>query len=265
MTPEGSRALSPLDPGVSVGFPGRRVRDAVNITTLGDMPVRILAVEDDERIRTSMRIALEDEGWIVVEAVNGEDALECLATGPVELVLVDLMLPGMSGFEVVRAVRRLSDVPIVIVTARSDSHDVVAGLEAGADDYVRKPFAVKELAARIRALLRRSDAGPANHMGSEILTFGEVEVRPGAGTVTRNQEEIALTKTEFHLLCELARNEGLILSREQLLERVWGYDYFGDARLVDAHVHRLRMKIESDAAEPEFIVTVRGLGYKLQS
>ncbi len=237
----------------------------VSVAKLGDMSVRILAVEDDDRIRTSMRMALEDEGWSVAEAANGEDALELLAAGPVELVLVDLMLPGMSGFEVVRAIRRMSDVPIVIVTARSDSHDVVAGLEAGADDYVRKPFAVKELSARIRALLRRSDAGPSMRSDSEVFKFGDFEVRPAAGIVPRNGEEVVLTKTEFHLLCEFARNDGLVLSREQLLERVWGYDYFGDARLVDAHVHRLRTKIESDPSEPDFIVTVRGLGYKLQS
>jgi two-component system, OmpR family, response regulator MtrA len=229
------------------------------------MSVRILAVEDDDRIRASMRMALEDEGWSVAEAVNGEEALEILAAGPVELVLVDLMLPGMSGFEVVRAIRRLSDVPIVIVTARSDSHDVVAGLEAGADDYVRKPFAVKELSARIRALLRRSEAGSSARSDSEVFQFGDFEVRPAAGIVLRNGEEVLLTKTEFHLLCEFVRNDGLVLSREQLLERVWGYDYFGDARLVDAHVHRLRTKIESDPSEPDFIATVRGLGYKLQS
>jgi DNA-binding response OmpR family regulator len=228
---------------------------------------RILTVEDDDRIRTGVRLALEDEGYRVAEAGSGEEALALLDREPAELVLVDLMLPGISGFEVVRSIRRSSDVPIVIVTARSDSHDVVAGLEAGADDYVRKPFAVKELTARMRALLRRSRDGASRGGGpaGTVVTYENVELHAEAGTVLRDGHPVALTRTEFHLLCELAANEGLVLSREQLLERVWGYDYFGDARLVDAHVRRLRTKIESEPSQPKLIVTVRGLGYKLQA
>jgi DNA-binding response OmpR family regulator len=177
-----------------------------------------------------------------------------------DVVLVDLMLPGMSGFDVCRELRKTSGVPIVVVTARSDTHDVVAGLEAGADDYVTKPFAVKELTARIRSLLRRASTVTA---APGRLVFGSVEIRPDAGIVRRDGDEVALTKTEFRLLCELAVHSGIVLSRDQLLERIWGYDYFGDARLVDAHIRRLRTKIEDDPADPTLIVTVRGLGYKL--
>jgi DNA-binding response OmpR family regulator len=225
------------------------------------MTARILTIEDDERIRSATRLALEDEGYEVIEAADGEEALEAFAATPADVVLIDVMLPGIDGFDVCRALRRSSDVPIVMVTARTDTHDVVAGLEAGADDYVTKPFVAKELAARIRALLRRvrpADTGPA------VLTFEGLEVSPEAGTVERDGTPVHLTKTEFRLLCELASNPNKVLSREQLLDRVWGYGYFGDGRLVDVHVRRLRAKIEPDAAEPRYVVTVRGLGYKLQ-
>jgi DNA-binding response OmpR family regulator len=223
---------------------------------------RILTVEDDERIRTAVRMALEDEGWDVLEAESGETAVDLFGEAPADVVLIDLMLPGMDGFELCRSIRRSSDVPIVMVTARADTHDVVAGLEAGADDYVTKPFQPKELSARIRALLRR--ARPAEP-GRAHLRFGDLEVVPDEGVVRRDDKEIHLTKTEFRLLCELASAPGRVFSREQLLERVWGYDYFGDGRLVDVHVRRLRTKVEVDAANPRHVVTVRGLGYKLQS
>ena len=223
---------------------------------------RILTVEDDERIRTAVRMALEDEGWQVDEAASGEGALEAFSATPADVVLIDLMLPGIDGFEVCRSLRRTSDVPIVMVTARTDTHDVVAGLEAGADDYVTKPLQPKELSARIRALLRR--ARPAESGGSH-LRFGDLEVVPDEGVVRKGGHEVHLTKTEFRLLCELASSPGRVHSREQLLERVWGYDYFGDGRLVDVHVRRLRTKVENDPANPRHVVTVRGLGYKLQS
>ena len=221
---------------------------------------RILIVEDDERIRSSMRLALEDEGYTVDDVGSGEEAVARFEGEPSEVVLIDLMLPGMDGFEACRALRRISTVPVIMVTARSDTHDVVAGLEAGADDYVTKPFVAKELAARIRALLRRS-----RHEGEDaaILSFGDVEIEPDAGVVRRAGEEVHCTRTEFRLLCELANHPGKVLSREQLLERVWGYDYFGDGRLVDVHVRRLRTKVEPDPASPRFILTVRGMGYKL--
>lgn len=225
------------------------------------MGTRILTVEDDERIRTAVRMALEDEGWTVDGAASGEDALDRFAEQPADVVLIDLMLPGIDGFAVCRSIRRSSDVPIVMVTARADTHDVVAGLEAGADDYVTKPFQPKELSARIRALLRRARPSSA---GSSLLRFGDLEIAPDEGVVRRSGDDVHLTKTEFRLLCELASLPGRVFSREQLLERVWGYDYFGDGRLVDVHVRRLRTKVESDPAAPRHVVTVRGLGYKLQ-
>jgi len=222
---------------------------------------RILTVEDDERIRTAVRLALEDEGWEVEETANGEEALAAFTRQPSDVVLIDIMLPGVDGFEVCRSIRRTSAVPIVMVTARSDTHDVVAGLEAGADDYLTKPFAPKELSARIRALLRRyrsSETMPAT------MHFDQLEVAAEEGVVRLAGIEVHLTRTEFQLLVELGQHAGKILSREDLLERVWGYDYFGDGRLVDVHVRRLRTKIEPDAANPRFVVTVRGMGYKLQ-
>jgi DNA-binding response OmpR family regulator len=228
---------------------------------MGAVGTRILTVEDDERIRTAVKMALEDEGWVVEEAETGEDALDSFSRHPSDVVLIDIMLPGVDGFEVCRSIRRNSDVPIVMVTARADTHDVVAGLEAGADDYLTKPFAPKELSARIRALLRRARTAEP---GITHLKFGDLEIHPEEGEVTLGSEEVHLTKTEFRLLVELASSPGRVFSREVLLERVWGYGYFGDGRLVDVHVRRLRTKIEADPANPRHVVTVRGLGYKLQ-
>ncbi len=224
------------------------------------MGTRILTVEDDERIRTAVKLALEDEGWEVHEAEDGEDALSAFSAQPADVVLIDIMLPGIDGFEVCRAIRRENDVPIVMVTARADTHDVVAGLEAGADDYLTKPFAPKELSARIRALLRR--ARTSDHR-VDRLKFGDLEIAPDEGEVTLAGEIVHLTKTEFRLLIELASNPGKVFSREVLLDRIWGYGYFGDGRLVDVHIRRLRMKVEPDPANPRHVVTVRGLGYKL--
>ena len=225
------------------------------------MGTRILTVEDDERIRTAVRLALEDEGWDVEEADTGEEALQAFTRQPSDVVLIDIMLPGIDGFDVCRSIRRVSDVPIVMVTARADTHDVVAGLEAGADDYLTKPFAPKELSARLRALLRRArtiDLAPTH------LRFGDLEIIPDEGIVLRDNKEVHLTKTEFRMLVELASAPGRVFSREVLLERVWGYGYFGDGRLVDVHVRRLRMKVEVDPANPRHVMTIRGLGYKLQ-
>ncbi|MBT5581381.1 MAG: response regulator transcription factor [Acidimicrobiaceae bacterium] len=226
------------------------------------MGTRILTVEDDERIRTAVKLALEDEGWEVEEADSGEEALNAFTRKAADVVLIDIMLPGIDGFDVCRSIRRVSDVPIVMVTARADTHDVVAGLEAGADDYLTKPFAPKELSARIRALLRRARTSEPD---APQMVFGDLEVIPDEGVVRVDGDEVHLTKTEFRLLVELAANPGRVFSREVLLERVWGYGYFGDGRLVDVHIRRLRTKIESDAANPRYVVTVRGLGYKLQT
>jgi len=223
---------------------------------------RVLSVEDDERIRMAVKLALEDEGWTVDEAANGEEALALFTRAPTDVVLIDIMLPDIDGFEVCRAIRRNSDVPIIMVTARDDTHDVVAGLEAGADDYLTKPFAPKELSARIRALLRRVRATDPT---SPHLRFGDLEIIADEGVVGRGGGDVHLTRTEFRLLVELATSPGKVFSREVLLDRVWGYDYFGDGRLVDVHVRRLRTKVEADAANPRHVVTVRGLGYKLNT
>jgi DNA-binding response OmpR family regulator len=226
------------------------------------MNVRVLTVEDDERIRQSVKLALEDEGWEVEEAAHGEDAIAIFNRAPTDVVSIDIMLPGIDGFELCRNLRRSSDVPIVMVTARIDTHDVVAGLEAGADDYLTKPFAPKELSARIRALLRRARPSTPGH---SRLVFGDLEIIPDEGKVMLADKELALTKTEFRLLCELAADPGGVFSRESLLDKVWEYGYFGDGRLVDVHIRRLRMKVETDPANPRHVVTVRGLGYRLQS
>ncbi len=226
------------------------------------MGTRILTVEDDERIRQAVKLALEDEGWVVDEAATGEEALSKFTHSPADVLLIDIMLPGLDGFEVCRSIRKLSDVPVIMVTARADTHDVVAGLEAGADDYLTKPFAPKELSARIRALLRRSRQSE-NAVPLAKITVGDLEISPDEGVVTRSGEAIPLTKTEFKLLVELATQPGKVFSREVLLERVWGYDYFGDGRLVDVHIRRLRTKVEADPASPRYVVTARGMGYKL--
>ena len=219
-------------------------------------------MEDDERIRQAVKLALEDEGWIVDEAESGEAAIDIFKHHPSDVVLIDIMLPGIDGFELCRTIRRTSDVPVVMVTARNDTHDIVAGLEAGADDYLTKPFAPKELSARIRALLRRTRPSSTPHAR---ISLGDLAIVPDEGKVSRGGEEVHLTKTEFRLLCELADNPGKVFSREALLDKVWGYDYFGDGRLVDVHIRRLRTKVEADPANPRHVVTVRGLGYRLQT
>jgi DNA-binding response OmpR family regulator len=227
----------------------------------------LLFIEDDDQIRLALRLALEDEGYDVREAATGREGLHMFEDAEPELVLLDLRLPDISGFEVCRQLRSSSIVPIIIVTAQTDTYDMVAGLEAGADDYVTKPVVPKELAARIRAHLRRvqlHETSPATSVG-HVATFGDVEVRREQGIVLKEGKEVSLTKTEFHLLCEFADHAGMVLSRDQLLERVWGYEYLGDSRLVDAHVRRLRVKIEDQPDEPRLIVTVRGIGYRLQA
>lgn len=224
----------------------------------------LLFIEDDDQIRVALKLALEDEGYEVREAADGASGLAAFHQREPDLVLLDLRLPDISGFDVCRSLRGASIVPIIIITAQTDTHDLVAGLEAGADDYITKPVVPKELAARIRALLRRvhlratTEAPPPSR-------FGDVELRREQGVVLKGGEEISLTKTEFRLLCEFADHAGAVLSRDQLLERVWGYDYLGDSRLVDAHVRRLRVKIEDHPDDPKLIVTARGIGYRLLS
>jgi len=224
----------------------------------------LLFIEDDDGIRLALSMALEDEGYQVRQAPNGVVGLAEFHNAAPDLVLLDLRLPDMSGFDVCRALRAESIVPIIMITAQTDTHDMVAGLEAGADDYVTKPVVPKELAARIRALLRRV------HLQGRATTptatrFGDVEIRREQGIVLKGGSELNLTKTEFRLMCEFADHAGAVLSRDQLLERVWGYEYLGDSRLVDAHVRRLRLKVEDHPDDPKLIVTARGIGYRLMS
>ena len=220
---------------------------------------RILIVEDDDRIRAALRLMFEGEGFIVDDAPTGEVGVALFNRMTSDIAIVDIMLPSMTGFETCQALRAMSDLPIVIVSARDDTADVVLGLESGADDYVTKPFVPEELLARVRAHLRRRPDKSTN-----AFQLGELRVIPDEGVVRhRDGTELHLTSTEFRLLTELASANARVLSREDLLEHVWGYDYFGDSRLVDVHIRRLRMKIEPDPASPTYLVTVRGTGYKL--
>ncbi|MCO7222519.1 response regulator [Klenkia sp. PcliD-1-E] len=237
------------------------------------MALRLLVVEDDDHIRTALRWGLEDEGYDVAEAADGEDACRQVAAAAPDLMLVDLMLGAVDGFEVIRTVRRTHDLPIIVVSARSDTHDIVAALEAGADDYVTKPYQVKEITARLRALRRRAGAAaetPAASRAAEddrmVLDAASAEplvLHASAGTVHRGERELHLTVTELRLLCELAGTPGRVRSRPDLLQQVWDHGFFGDERLVDVHIRRLRTKIELDPADPQVVVTVRGLGYRL--
>jgi DNA-binding response OmpR family regulator len=223
---------------------------------------QILIIEDDDRIRETTGLLLEDDGYQVVGVGSAELGIEHFDRQASDCVIVDLMLPGMNGFDCCRELRKRSDVPIIMLTARTDPFDVVAGLEAGADDYVTKPFHAKELTARVRALLRRVRSG-GDTEPSKVIAFGDLEVRVDEGVVTKGGEPVTLTKTEFRLLCEMAEHPGRVFSREVLLDKVWGYSYVGDGKLVDAHIHRLRAKVEDDPSSPVHVVTVRGLGYKV--
>ncbi len=235
----------------------------------------IFIVEDDPSLREVTRLGLEADGFRVVSAEDGPSALLTFASTRPDLVLLDIMLPGLDGIAVCRELRRVSLVPIVMLTARASTSDVVEGLEAGADDYVTKPFEFAELAARIRSALRRASAampGASGGAGADPLAvpaqtpaplhLGPLTIDPAAFAVRRGGEELPLTVTEFRLVYELASHPGQVLTRDQLLESVWGYTYLGDSRLVDVHIQRLRAKVEHDPARPELVQTVRGVGYR---
>jgi two-component system response regulator MtrA len=220
---------------------------------------RILLVEDDPSIREVTTIGLRNAGFEIDAVADGQAGLDRFRAAPYDLILLDVMLPRLDGLELCRAIRRVSTVPVVMLTARADTIDVVVGLEAGADDYVKKPFEVPELVARVRAAIRRA----GREVGEpERLRLGPLDIDLAGRTVTRDGHEIALTRTEFDLLVELARNPGRVLTRDVLLDRIWGYDYLGDSRLVDVAIQRVRAKVENDPASPELIQTVRGAGYK---
>ncbi|MCC3280991.1 MULTISPECIES: MtrAB system response regulator MtrA [Arthrobacter] len=221
------------------------------------MKARILVVDDDEALAEMIGIVLRNDGFDPVFCSDGAQALEIFRSTKPDLVLLDLMLPGIDGIEVCRQIRAESDLPIVMLTAKSDTADVVRGLESGADDYVPKPFKPAELVARVRARLR-----PVDSKSPETLSIGEISIDVAGHSVSRGTDRIALTPLEFDLLVALARKPWQVFTREMLLEQVWGYRHAADTRLVNVHVQRLRSKIERDPEAPEIVLTVRGVGYK---
>jgi two-component system, OmpR family, alkaline phosphatase synthesis response regulator PhoP len=222
---------------------------------------RILLVDDEPAIVETVRAYLEAEGYAVQTACDGSEALTLARSFHPDVIVLDLMLPGLDGLEVLRRLRQASDVYVLLLTAKTHETDKVVGLTMGADDYVTKPFSPRELIARVKALLRR---GRSSGAGDAALVFHRLRLDPQARRVWKDAAPVELTTLEFDLLYALARYRGRVLSREQLIEQVWGYDYYGEDRVVDVHLGRIRKKLEDDAATPRLIVTVRGAGYRFE-
>ena len=225
----------------------------------------VLVVEDEENLLEALRYNLEREGYAVNTAIDGEQALLSARDSAPDLVILDVMLPQLDGFEICRILRRRSDVPILMLTARGEEIDRVVGLELGADDYVTKPFSIRELMARVRNLLRRSHRAPsaaADAAPADILRSGDLEIDSVSHIVRLNGELLELKPREFDLLALLAKNKARAFTRDQILERLWGHDYYGDSRTVDVHIRWLREKIEPQPSKPVRIVTIRGVGYR---
>ncbi len=232
---------------------------------MANEPLRILVVDDEESFREALDSSLRREGFIVYTAADGPSGLAAFEAVSPDIVLLDVMLPGMSGIDVCRAIRRTSATPVIMVSARSDEIDTVIGLEVGADDYVTKPYRFRELVARIRTVVRRNDSGlpedPASSNG--VLVVGDIELDRERHEVSKAGNAVELTPKEFDVLCMLMDNVGHLVLRQSMLNDVWGYDYVGGGKTLDVHIKRVRAKIEDDPAAPTLIQTVRGLGYKM--
>jgi len=225
---------------------------------------KILIVEDDRNLLNTLQYNLRKEGYEVITAIDGAEALEIARRDKPDLIILDIMLPKINGFEVCRILRKEMTVPILMLTARAEETDKIVGLEIGADDYMTKPFSLRELIARVRAILRRVKIAEQPPEGP-VLKVGDIELDVARHKVTVSGEIVELTPKEFDLLAFLAKNKGLVFSRDQLLEKVWGYDFAGGTRTVDVHIRWLRQKIEPEPTRPRYLITVRGAGYKLES
>ena len=228
------------------------------------MPNTVLVVEDEPNLLAALEYTLEQEGYVVLTAIDGESGLHLARTREPDVLILDVMLPSLDGFEICRIIRRESSIPILMLTARGEEVDRVVGLELGADDYVTKPFSMRELLARIRSLLRR--ASPPTSIGSqndsEVLRSGDLIIDLASHSATLEDKPLDMKPREFSLLSLLAANRGRAFTRDQILERLWGHDYIGDSRTVDVHVRWLREKIEPEPSKPQRIVTIRGVGYR---
>ena len=227
---------------------------------------KILITEDDRNLQATIKYNLVQEGYEVSVAADGAEALEIARREKPDLIILDIMLPKIDGFEVCRILRKEMNVPIIMLTARSGETDKIAGLDTGADDYMTKPFSTRELLARVRAMLRREKiAGAGDWEDKPIITLGKITIDLNRHRITLNGTPLELTAKEYDLLSFLTQNKGYVFSREQLLEKVWGYDFAGDTRTVDVHIRWLRQKIEIDPSNPKYLITVRGTGYKMEA